>query len=755
MRRLGLAPLLLRSAVPARALLAGVCVAAFALGSLALASPGAEPAARILTTRWDLLSRASSGELPKGARILTRGAHGETRSVLQTPLPGEASFSVRIPQDAVLELGLAVQSAAFMVETPELAAPVRFRVLFRPKGAAATPRALLDREIDIASKPADRRWFDERVDMAAVAGREGTLVLRTDVAGREERAGGTWPYWSAPRILAPAERPGPSVLLVTIDCLRADHLGAYGYGRPTSPSLDRLAAEGIRYERAYAAAPMTLPSIPQLLTSRVFPTKDDRLLTAPFAAAGIASGAVVNNAWIPLWLGQGEHAKPPGTFDSIASGSLDAKAIVDRALAWIGRHRDERTFLYLHFLDAHTPYQPPPRYVRMFADPAYEGPVGDSFSDVDGANGDRYGPADRAKIEALYDAAVRYVDDELGRLLDALERDGSLDRTIVAVTADHGEEFWDHGRFFHGQSLYDELLHVPLIVRLPDGRRAGTVVRNPVSLLSLAPSLVAWAGLEPPPSFENAPFDGAAARAPELVATATQPQFPTRFAIRDGRWKLIESVDAGRLELFDLASDATERRDLSTARRDDAARLAKRLEQARGVLRHRGFQVRVVGPREGSARIEVRLESEPRSGTFLTVDRREPNGSPRVRVSPDGRKIDFEATATAKPTGFRFDRLRNPRNISGRDPVRIAIEVDGRRVARSALALGAAGATPESATVDLRAAALRAARTPPCEAPPEGVRVCLWWLPGETVQPLPQIADPAVRERLRALGYLP
>ncbi len=740
MRRRGLAPLLL----------------APLLASLLLPAPIARAAAPVLVSRWDLLSRADAERLPDGAQIVSRGAHGETRSVLQTPLPGEVSFSIEeIPPAAVLDLGVAVQAAAIMVETPELAAPVRFRALFRAAGSDAEPRVLVDRHVDIASRPEDRRWFDERIDLSAIAGRSGTLTLRTDLDGHPERAQGTWPYWSAPRILAPAKEPAWSVLLVTIDCLRADHLGAYGYDRPTSPALDRLAAEGIRYERAHAAAPMTLPSIPQVLTSRLFPTKDDRLLTAPFAAAGVPSAAIVNNAWIPLWLGQGGHAKPPGTFDSIQSGSLDAKAIVDRALAWLERHRDDRTLLYLHFLDAHTPYEPPARTVRMFADPAYHGKVGDSFADVDGATQGRYGPADRAKIEALYDAAVRYIDDELGRLLEALARDGRLERTIVAVTADHGEEFWDHGRFFHGQSLYEELLHVPLIVRLPGRRRAGTVVRDPVSLLSLAPSLVAWAGLEPPASFQSAPFGEAGASGSGLIATATQPQFPTRFAIRQGRWKLIESVDEGRRELFDLGSDATERRDLSSERPDLAERLGQSLESARDVLRRRGFQVRVVGPREGSARVRIALESEPRSGTFLTVDRREPSGSPRVRVSPDARKVDFEAVASASPTGFRFDRLRDPRNISGRDPVRLVVEVDGRRAARSTVALGPKGGAPGSAVVDLRAASLRAAATPECEPPPSGARVCLWWLPGETVQPLPQIADPAVREKLRALGYLP
>ena len=110
--------------------------------------------------------------------------------------------------------------------------------------------------------------------------------------------------------------PSPGVrnlLLITIDCLRAGHVGTYGYDKPTTPNIDKLAAGGIRFANAFSNAPMTLPSIPQLFTSTVFPTKDVETLLEPVAKAGIPSAAIVNNAWIPLWLSQGKHAEPPGT----------------------------------------------------------------------------------------------------------------------------------------------------------------------------------------------------------------------------------------------------------------------------------------------------------------------------------------------------------------------------------------------------------------------------------------------------------
>jgi arylsulfatase A-like enzyme len=714
----------------------------------------AEPRSAI----WDFFVATERAGVPPDAKLAMRGAHGQTRSVLQMPLGAELALDVEIPAGAVLSLGYTLQAAAFMVETHGLAEPGRVEIAFREAGAdpAVPPRKLAERTIDLRSRTEDRRWFDERIDLAALAGKRGALIFRTENLGDPQKGRGTTALWSAARILAPATVE-PNLLLITVDCLRADHVGAYGYDRPTTPRLDRLAASGVRFANAFANAPMTLPSIPQLFTSRLFPTKEDPIVASPITRAGIANAAVVNNAWIPLWLMQGGHAVPPGAFDAMFSGSFPAAKITDLALDWLAAHPDDRFFLYLHYLDAHTPYSPPVEHVRRFADPDYDGDVGDTFADPEGADQGRYDEADRRKIVALYDAAIRSVDEQIGRLLDELERTGRLTNTVVVVTADHGEELWEHGRFFHGQSLYDELLHVPLIVHLPQGRSAGTVVRRPVSLLSVAPSLVEWAGLERPPSFEGETLEAAiAARdAPgsDLFATATQPQFPTRFAIRRGGDKLVESIDTGRRELYELDDDPGEKRDLGAARPEAAARLARNLDAIREVLRKHGFQVRIAGGPDADRTVLVELESAPRSGTFLSVDRREAAGEPRLQVSADGASLRFEARATAAPTGFRFDRLRSPANISGKDFVKLKVTVDGTTLPPEQVAIGAAG-RPPTGDVDLLDAAVVSEATPSCTAPPDGVRVCLWRVPGEKLEALPEITDPKVREKLRSLGYL-
>jgi len=720
-------------------------------------TPTAAPALQSRTA-WDMLGVLdAAGTLPGGASLVYRGGHGETRAGIHVPLPGAVSAPVAIPDDAELTFGVAFQAAAFMTETPELAEPGRVRVGFTPEGGKE--QVLLERAVDLRNRKEDRRWFDERVALQPLAGQTGTLTFTVLNEGDAEKAKGTNVYLSAPRIVQRGPRPdAPNLLLVTVDCLRADHVGAYGHTKPTTPTIDRLAAEGVRFANAFSNAPMTLPSIPQLFTSTVFPTKDLETFVEPIATAGIPSAAVVNNAWIPLWLSQGKHAEPPGTFDAMISGELDAKAISDRAIGWLERHRGDRFVLYLHYLDAHTPYKPPREYVTRFADPSYSGPIGDTFTHPDDAESSRYTAADRKKAEALYDAAIRYVDDQIGRVVAALRAQGELERTVIVVTADHGEELWDHGRFFHGQSLYDEQLHIPLVVRAPGAAPAGTVVERPVRMIDLGPSLLEWAALERPKTFEGRPLSQvlAAPTAPgdDLVATATQAQFPTRYALRTDDLKMIESLDTGRRELFAPRSDPREEHDLARERPEDLAKLEARLWSARRVLRERGYQVKVVGPRSGSAKVELRLVSEPRSGTFLTIDRTAASGAPRLVLSTDGANLTLNANVDAQGTGLRFDRLLSPRNIARDDKIKLELLVDGKPAGRDAIALGKDGVAASDAVIDVSAAALDAAAEPGCAAPERGVRVCMWRYPGEKLAAMPEINDPAVREKLRALGYL-
>lgn len=724
-----------------------VCLAPTLLAVLALLLPIGRSAAA--QPSFDLVEAVSRDERrPAGVDALLRGAHGQTRAGVRMKIPAAAAYPVTIPPEASLRFGLTVSANAFLVESPDLAIPVDARILFVPTGADE-PTVLYRRRIDLKQKPADRRWFDEEIDLSAWAGQTGELRFETSTDASEDSAGITLAYWSTPRIGLPAaSRAAPNLLFVTIDCLRADHVGAWGYPKPTTPVLDGLAGEGIRFAHTYANAPMTLPSIPQIFTSELFPDRDQDLLTGPIAGAGIPNAAFVNNAWIPLWLSQGEHATPPGTFDRIVSGELDAKAITDRAIEWLDQHREGRFALYLHYLDAHTPYRPPADLIALFADPDHRGTVGQTFDDEEGAASGKYNAADKEQIIALYDAGIRYVDRELGRVLDELRRTDRLDNTLVVISADHGEEFWDHGSFFHGQSLYDELLHIPLIVRLPGADRAGTVEEGLARGIDLAPSILDWMGLPVPQSFRGEALGRRAAGAsPQLIATATQAQFPTRFAIRRDDRKIIESLDREGAESFLLSRDPGEAAPTAPASSQEA-RLLEELRAARAILRERGFQAEVRAA--GSDAVALSLRSHPRSGTFLTLDRRGTAGT--AQATADGRSV--RASGPAKGFGIRFDRLKDPANLGRKDLVELTTEDASGRSLPLHIALGAAGQTPDAGVIDLNAAEIEATEAPGCPAPETGVRACLWRFPGEQPAALPEITDPALRKRLRALGYI-
>jgi arylsulfatase A-like enzyme len=706
---------------------------------------------------FDLLALAEAAHDPSSRRRVTTLANfGEQRRVLALPIPDRLAFPVEIPSGSVLEVGFAIQARMFSVDFLPKAGPTVFRVAFVDD--TGTEHVLLRRTVAPRDSIYHRRWFDERVDLSSLAGRRGALSFSVERKDDPAAPGEVTALLSGARVV-PGTAPGEANLLfVTIDCLRADHVGAWGYDRPTTPRIDALAAEGIRFEQAFTSAPMTLPSLPQIFTSSVFPRPGAANFASAISRAGIPSAAVVNNVWLVLWLSR--NAVP---FDLIASGDLMAEAITDRALEWLRLHGDRRFALYLHYLDAHTPYHGPRRYARMFADPDYRGPVGDGFEDVDGANAGRFDEADQRRVISLYDGQVRLVDDQLGRILDELESRGLLDDTIVVVSADHGEEFWDHGRFFHGQSLHDELLHVPLVVRLPGRRSAGTVVERPVRSIDIAPSLLDWMGVPVPPSFEGTPLASVLARPDDppadLVATATMGQFPTRYGIRTGEAKLVDTVDDGRRVLWDLRSDPREEHDVIAESPGLAADLSARLAAAREAMDADGVQLRVVGPREGAARFSLAIESVGDTGVFETLDRTGGPADTRITLSSDGRDLWVRGRTDAAGRDFRFDRRLLLLAAAGGKPdrLRVRLRVDGVRASTGAVSLGDGGAMPERGEVSFSDPVLRTGSPPPCPAPATGVRVCLWRSATAAAEPSPvplPVPDDAARERLRALGYV-
>lgn len=373
-----------------------------------------------------------------------------------------------------------------------------------------------------------------------------------------------------PDLADPARPPAPApeselvtrILLVSIDTLRADHLGAWGDARGLTPSLDAFAERSLRFSRAHAHAPWTKASMGSLMTS-LLPSDHGVVgwntefapgqvtLATTLHDAGWATEAYVSHlAFTPQgnefevgfdhfelsWKSQEEQRRPEQLETSVHLTELALPAL-ERLLA------DEAPFfLWVHYLDPHRAYLRHDEWMILGDDDA-----------------------------SRYAVEVAWTDRELGRLLEVAERDPSL---AIVVLADHGEEFLDHGGQAHGHTLYEELLHVPLMLRAP-GVAPG-VEDTAVGTLDVAPTLLQLAGLPAPPSFQGLPLLPAPAARPVLSEVEWAAN---KRSVLDWPYKLVWDVDEGRGELYQLQDDPDELHNLFGEQPERAGALLQLLSQ--------------------------------------------------------------------------------------------------------------------------------------------------------------------------------
>jgi arylsulfatase len=388
-----------------------------------------------------------------------------------------------------------------------------------------------------------------------------------------------------------APRPR-NVILLLVDTLRADRLGAYGYGRGTSPNLDAFARGAVRFGAARSQAACTFPSVNSILTSRwpaAFLGQPDRALGIPpgtpslaeilqargFHTVAVSASAVVRRSPSRFNPGGGFGRG----FDVFHEDCVWKPAgCVNAAAAEHLKEGEKPLFLYLHYIDPHGPYQPPPEWKRRFATgaPAKEwvakgnpNPIGDWL--YKGKPNPGLTPGDLQHLKDLYDEEIAYFDSQLAGLLASLRRTGLLDDSIVVFAADHGEEFLEHGDIKHCRNLFDTSLRVPLLVRIP-GVAAKTVAR-PVQNLDLVPTILDYLGI----AAGTARFEGRSLRAEiEGDARAEEIQYGLQGTLRsasDGRFKLIQNLAGGPPVLFDLEADPGETRNVLAAQRRPFATL--------------------------------------------------------------------------------------------------------------------------------------------------------------------------------------
>lgn len=377
------------------------------------------------------------------------------------------------------------------------------------------------------------------------------------------------------RLYGPGERRARRLLVwISQDTVRADHLSAYGYARRTSPVLETLARDSVLFENGMSAASWTLPSLTAQMTSRL-PTRhgatlqnvgrdtSKRTVFEILAEQGFTVMGVTGNHFVSaaFSLAQG--------FDSLWYTALRADDVNRLALSALGEWDGGDLALFVHYMDPHFGYNPPGRFRDLFRDPAYKGKQqGFDFGHLTPQSD----PADIEEVKALYDGELAFTDQQIGLLLDALKAKAPGDEVVVVYSADHGDEFLDHGHWGHGRQLYQELLHVPFAIRAPGCRPRR--IPELVSLVDLAPTVLESFGIPVPPSFEGRSLAAVLKGAPLIERPAQAETELTRdgthrVAIRDGRMKYMLAVPRGgepvRLiseELYDLREDPQERRNL-------------------------------------------------------------------------------------------------------------------------------------------------------------------------------------------------
>ena len=384
-------------------------------------------------------------------------------------------------------------------------------------------------------------------------------------------------------------RPPPSVVIILVDTFRSDRLDAFGGERRLMPMLDGLAARSSVFRNAYASSAWTSPSVASLFTSRhpsqhgisdfgSILAEEEQTLAEALRARGYATGGFSANGLIRKQLGydQGFDRFETQRVAGATARTRSERAIETgkRALAWLDSLPPDAqapVFLYLHLMNPHAPYDPPRPSLRRVFGPG-------ALPDVDATNEliwakNELSDASRLAIERLYDAEVNGLEAELGSILLGLEHRGLFEDALVVVVADHGEEFWEHGGFGHGQSLYDELVRVPLLVHAP-GQAHRIEVEQPVSLIDLAPTLLEAVGEDPPPHFAGRslwPYLNGGARrtepaeeAPAVVSELLRAQILRRGPLQHeravviGSSKLIVEVDGTR-HYFERSTDPGER----------------------------------------------------------------------------------------------------------------------------------------------------------------------------------------------------
>lgn len=384
----------------------------------------------------------------------------------------------------------------------------------------------------------------------------------------------------------------PNIIFIMVDTLRADHVGCYGYSRNTTPNIDKLAGEGIRFSKAISQAPWTTASVASFMSGRYLriesPITLSEVTPPPFNVPflqdilkdrGYTTAAVVSNPYV------GEHIGMSSGYDyfeGVYDGSVSSPDVEASASRLVEKIKDKRFFMFLLFLDPHSPYVLHDKYDYY---PHYKGKLGAELrvGAID-AKSSNWSSNDLEYAKSLYDSEIAYTDEHIGKFLNELKRMKLYNDTLIVFIADHGDAFNEHGEMSHGTNLYDELLSVPLIIKLP-GQRTGSVAHGTFSLLNLLPSILDYLhydtshlGLQG----KTARLKGLKTVEPSVIYSSTKASsmigMKNLECLRVGDLKYIFDMNSQCGELYDVRKDPKEQHNIAAQHKSTIVGFHKMLQ---------------------------------------------------------------------------------------------------------------------------------------------------------------------------------
>ena len=403
------------------------------------------------------------------------------------------------------------------------------------------------------------------------------------------------------RVTVSARQPPQGIILISLDTLRADHLGTYGYHRDTSPYIDAFAKESIVLENAVVQSPWTLPSHLSIMTSLYpsfhgvdefsFRLADEHVTLAELLKEyGYQTAAFTDGVWMRAVTGMNQG------FDMYDDQGVHIANILPKVEKWLDANRSKPFFLFIHCYDIHVPYSPPPPYNTMFHDFTYTGhlaPNGKTFTAIN-AKKLSVTDADVRHFIALYDGGIRYTDAKIGEFLSYLRNRGLYDQSLIVITSDHGEEFMEHDNVGHQQLYYKSNLHVPLIMRIPNYPQREIRIDELIRSVDLLPTILDIAELPPHPGAQGRSFFPSIKRRKNVLKhffyhifspftkdayisfaelKVKNPESHYWTAITEDGYKMISTVKADSVQLFNLEADPFETTNIARNNNDMSDRL--------------------------------------------------------------------------------------------------------------------------------------------------------------------------------------